>query len=73
VEAISLNGQDILFALKENDIHRYSKPEDLYFFLIAPSSLQLCQPFDHFAKLYKTSIDRNGPIASGFQPLIFYR
>jgi hypothetical protein len=28
-EAISLNGQDIPFALKENDIHRHSKPEDL--------------------------------------------
>jgi hypothetical protein len=27
-EAISLNDQNILFALKENVIHRYSKPED---------------------------------------------
>jgi hypothetical protein len=27
-EAISLNGQDILLALKENAIHRHSKPED---------------------------------------------
>jgi hypothetical protein len=27
-EAISLNGQNILFALKENVIHRCSKPED---------------------------------------------
>jgi len=27
-EAISLNGQNILFALKENAIHRRSKPED---------------------------------------------
>jgi hypothetical protein len=27
-EAISLNGQDIPFALKENVIHRHSKPED---------------------------------------------
>jgi hypothetical protein len=27
-EAISLNGQDIPFALKENAIHRCSKPED---------------------------------------------
>jgi hypothetical protein len=25
---ISLNGQNILFALKENAIHRHSKPED---------------------------------------------
>jgi hypothetical protein len=29
VEAISLNGQNILFTLKENAIHRHSKPEDL--------------------------------------------
>jgi hypothetical protein len=28
VEAISLNGQDILLTLKENAIHRHSKPED---------------------------------------------
>jgi hypothetical protein len=28
VEAISLNDQNILFALKENAIHRCSKPED---------------------------------------------
>jgi hypothetical protein len=27
-EAISLNGHNILFALKENAIHRHSKPED---------------------------------------------
>jgi hypothetical protein len=27
-EAISLNGQNILFALKENAIHQCSKPED---------------------------------------------
>jgi hypothetical protein len=27
-EAISLNGHNILFALKENIIHRHSKPED---------------------------------------------
>jgi hypothetical protein len=27
-EVISLNGQNILFALKENVIHRCSKPED---------------------------------------------
>jgi hypothetical protein len=41
--------------------------------LIASSGLQLCQLFDHLAKLYRTSIDRKGPIASGFQPLIFYQ
>jgi hypothetical protein len=45
----------------------------LYFPLIAPSGLQLCQPFDPFAKSHRTSIDRKGPIVSGFQPLDFYR
>jgi hypothetical protein len=45
----------------------------LHFPLIAPSGLQLCQPFDYFAKPCRTSIDRNGPIASRFQPLVFYR
>jgi hypothetical protein len=38
-----------------------------------PPSLQLCQPFDHLAKPHMTSIYRKGPIASGFQQLIFYR
>jgi hypothetical protein len=28
VEAISLNGKNILFALKDNAIHWHSKPED---------------------------------------------
>jgi hypothetical protein len=28
VKVISLNGQNILFALKENAIHQRSKPED---------------------------------------------
>jgi hypothetical protein len=41
--------------------------------LIAPSNLQLCQPFNHLAKPHRTSIDRKGPIASRFQPLLFYR
>jgi hypothetical protein len=45
----------------------------LHFPQIAPSGLQLCQPFNHFAKLHRTSNDRKGPIASGFQPLVFYR
>jgi hypothetical protein len=45
----------------------------LHFLLIALPGLQLCQPFDHLAKPHRTSIDRNGPITSGFQPLIFYR
>jgi hypothetical protein len=38
----------------------------LHFPLIAPSVLQLCQPFDHLAKPHRTSIDRKGPITSGF-------
>jgi hypothetical protein len=45
----------------------------LHFPLIATLGLQLCQPFDHPAKPHRTSIDRKGPIGSGFQPLIFYQ
>jgi hypothetical protein len=45
----------------------------LHFPLIAPPGLKLCQPFNHLAKPHRISIDRKGPIASGFQPLIFYR
>jgi hypothetical protein len=45
----------------------------LPFPLIAPPGLQLCQPFDHHAKPHRTTIDRKGPIASGFEPLIFYQ
>jgi hypothetical protein len=45
----------------------------LHFPLIAPPGLQLCQLFDHLAKPHWTSIDRKGPIASGFPPLVFYR
>jgi hypothetical protein len=45
----------------------------LYFPLIAPPDLQLCQPFDHLAKPHRTFIDRKSIIASGFQPFIFYR
>jgi hypothetical protein len=45
----------------------------LYFPLIAPPGLQLCQPFDHLAKPHRTSIDRKVPIAIGFQPLVFYQ
>jgi hypothetical protein len=44
-----------------------------YFPLIAPPGLQLCSPFDHLAKPHRTYIDRKGPIARGFQPLVFYR
>jgi hypothetical protein len=45
----------------------------LPFSLIVPPGLQLCQYLDHLAKLHRTSIDRRGPIASGFQPIDFYR
>jgi hypothetical protein len=45
----------------------------LHFPLIAPPGLKLCHSFDHHAKPHRTSIDRKGPIASGFQPLVFYR
>jgi hypothetical protein len=45
----------------------------LHFSLITPSGLQLCQPFDHFSKPHRTSIDRKGPIVTIFQPLVFYR
>jgi hypothetical protein len=45
----------------------------LRFPIIAPPSLQLCQPFDHLAKPHRTSIDRKCPIMSGFQPLVFYQ
>jgi hypothetical protein len=54
--------------------HSHSFPSSiLHFPLIAPPGLQLCQPFDLLAKPHRTSIDRKGPIVSGFQPLIFYR
>jgi hypothetical protein len=45
----------------------------LHFSLIAPPDLQLCQSFNHLAKPHRTSIDRKGPIASGFHPLVFYQ
>jgi hypothetical protein len=45
----------------------------LHFSLIASPSLQLCQPLDDLAKPHRTSIDRKGPITSGFQLLVFYR
>jgi hypothetical protein len=38
----------------------------LYFPLIAPPGLQFCQPFDHLTKPHRTSIDKKGPITSGF-------
>jgi hypothetical protein len=45
----------------------------LDFPLIAPPGFQLWQPFDHLAKPHRTSIDRKGPITSGFQPHVSYR
>jgi hypothetical protein len=63
-----------LKALNIRSDHSPSFPSSiLYFPLIAPPGLQLCQSFDHLAKPHRTSIDRKGPIASEFQPLIFYR
>jgi hypothetical protein len=63
-----------LEALNFRSDHSSSFPSSILSFpLIAPPGLQLCQPFDHLAKPHRTSIDRKGPIMSGFQPLIFYR
>jgi hypothetical protein len=54
--------------------HSSSFPSSiLHFPLIALPGLQLCQLFDHLAKLHRTSIDRKGHITSRFQPLVFYR
>jgi hypothetical protein len=54
--------------------HSYSFPSSILPLpLIAPLGLQLCQSFDHLAKPHRTSIERKGPITSGFQPLVFYR
>jgi hypothetical protein len=56
-----------LGALNIRSDHKSSFPSSiLHFPLIALPGLQLCQPFDHLAKPHKTSIDRKGPIASGF-------
>jgi hypothetical protein len=63
-----------LEALNFRSYHSSSFPSIILPFpLIAPPDLQLCQPFDHLAKPHWTSIDRKGPIVSGFQPLVFYR
>jgi hypothetical protein len=63
-----------LGALNISSDHSPAFPSSiLHFLLIAPPGPQLCQPFDHLAKSHRTSIDRKDPIASGFQPLIFYR
>jgi hypothetical protein len=53
--------------------HLSSIPSNILPFpLIAPPGLQLCQYLDNPAKPHSTSIDRKGPIMSGFQPLDFY-
>jgi hypothetical protein len=63
-----------LGALNFKSDHSSSFPSSILSFpLIAPPSLQLCQYLDHLAKSHRTSIDRKGPIVSGFQPLDFYR
>jgi hypothetical protein len=54
--------------------HSSSFPYNILPFpLIASPNLQLWQSFDHLAKPHRTSIDRNDPIASGLQLLVFYR
>jgi hypothetical protein len=54
--------------------HSSSFPSSILLFpLIASPGLQLCQYLDHPTKPHRTSINRKGPIASGFQPLDFYR
>jgi hypothetical protein len=59
-------------ALNFRSDHLSSFPSSIRPFpLIAPPGLQLYQPFDHLAKPHRTSTDRKGPIASGFQPLDF--
>jgi hypothetical protein len=61
-----------LEALNIRSDHSPSFPSSiLHFPLIALPGLQLCHSFDHLAKPHRTSIDRKGPIMSGFQPLIF--
>jgi hypothetical protein len=63
-----------LGALNFRSDHSSSFPSSILPFpLIAPPGFRLCQYLDHLAKPHWTSIDRKGPIASGFQPLDFYR
>jgi hypothetical protein len=53
--------------------HSSSFPSSILpFYLISPPGLQLCQYLNHPTKSYRTSIDRNAPIMSGFQPINFY-
>jgi hypothetical protein len=70
---IDIGGGNHLGALNFRSDHSPSFPSSILpFLLIAPPGLQLCQNLDHFAKPHRTSIDRKGPIVSGFQPLNFY-
>jgi hypothetical protein len=64
---IDTGGGYHLGALSIRSDHSSSFPSSiLHFPLIVPPGLQLCQPFDHLAKPHRTSIDRKGPIVSGF-------
>jgi hypothetical protein len=64
---IDTGGGYHLGALNIRSDHSSSFPSSiLHFPLIAPPGLQLCQPFVHLAKPHRTSIDRKGPITSGF-------
>jgi hypothetical protein len=59
---IDTGGGYHLEALNIRSYHSPSFPSSiLYFPLIAPPGLQLCQPFDHLAKPHRTSIDRRAP------------
>jgi hypothetical protein len=55
---IDTGGGYHLKALNIRSDHSSSFPSSiLHFPLIAPPGFQLCQPFDHFTKPYRTSID----------------
>jgi hypothetical protein len=55
---INIGGGYHLEALNIRSEHSPFFPSSiLHFPLIAPPGLQLCQPFDHFAKPHRTSID----------------
>jgi hypothetical protein len=71
---INIGGGYHLEPLNTRSDHSPSFPSSiLHFPLIAPPDVHLCQPFDHLAKPHRTSIYRNDPITSRFQPLVFYR
>jgi hypothetical protein len=69
----NISGSYHLGALNFRSEHSSSFPSHIRPFpLIATLGLQLCRYLDHSAKPHRTSIDRKGPIASGFQPIDFY-